>query len=313
MVSDANGTARMLNSDGTLFRVVEENCWCPKRRIVECDEKDVTIQVLSTVPGTGFNYKVPAADALVVAKFLNDHLSDVVKGDPDRFLGLGTVPMQDCSLAIGELRRCILELGMVGVQIGSNINGKNLEAPEFEPFWTEIEALDCAVFIHPWDMDDSNRFKKHWFQWTLGMPHETATAAASLVFGGIFERHPKLRVCFAHGGGGFPAVMGRLTHAFNVRPDLCQTCTKQPPIAFKKQMYFDSLVHDEDMLKLIVNKFGADHVILGTDYPFPLGEIDDPGGLIESVYATDEDIKQKLLWDNAVEFLGLTSDGKLKA
>jgi aminocarboxymuconate-semialdehyde decarboxylase len=311
IASNGDGTARMLNSDGSLFRVVEQNCWCGVKRIEECDEKNVTIQVLSTVPGIGFNYKFPAADALVVAQFLNDHLSDVVKKNPSRFLGLGTVPLQDVALAITEMKRCVLDLGMVGVQIGSSFNGRNLEDPILDPFWTEPEALNCAVFIHPWDMSGDDRLKKHWFQWTLGMPHETALAAASLCFGGVFERHPKLRVCFAHGGGNFPALQGRLTHGFDVRPDLCQTCCKQPPGAFVKQMYFDSLVHDADMLRLIVTKFGSDHVIMGTDYPFPLGEIDRPGGLIEDVYGAPEDAetRERLLWKNAVEFLGLNEDG----
>jgi aminocarboxymuconate-semialdehyde decarboxylase len=313
MEPNTDGTARMLNSSGSLFRVVEANCWSAEKRIEECDEKGVTIQVLSTVPGIGFNYKVPAADALIVAQFLNDHLSGVVKGNPTRFQGLGTVPMQDPNLAIIEMRRCVKELGMVGVQIGSHVNGRNLESPELDAFWTEVEELNCAVFVHPWDMSEEDKLKKHWFQWTLGMPHETAVAAASLAFGGVFERHPKLRVCFAHGGGNFPAILGRLNHGFEVRPDLCQTCTKQRPDAFLRQMYFDSLVHDADMLRYIVNKFGSDRIILGTDYPFPLGEIDVPGGLIEEVYSVDEETKQNLLWKNAVEFLGLTDDGMLKS
>lgn len=309
--SNGDGTAKMLNSDGSLFRVVEQNCWCGTKRIEECDEKSVTIQVLSTVPGIGFNYKFPATDALVVAQFLNDHLHGVIKANPTRFVGLGTIPLQDVPLAITEMKRCVQELGMVGVQIGSSVNGRNLEAPELDAFWTAVEELNCAVFIHPWDMSSEDRLKKHWFQWTLGMPHETAVAASSLAFGGVFERHPKLRVCFAHGGGSFPALLGRLKHGFDVRPDLCQTCTKQPPMAFAKQMYFDSLVHDADMLKLVVDKFGDDHVILGTDYPFPLGEIDRPGGLIEDTYSSPEDAerREKLLWKNAVDFLGLDENG----
>jgi aminocarboxymuconate-semialdehyde decarboxylase len=302
---DANGQARMLNSDGSLFRVVDENCWSPFSRIEECDDKNVTIQVLSTIPGTGFNYTVPAADALVVAEFLNDHIRDVVKENPKRFVGLGTVPMQDTPLAIQELRRCILELGMVGIQIGSHIDGRNLEHESLEPFWAEVEALNCCVFIHPWYMSPVDRLRKHWFQWTLGMPHETAVAASSLAFGGVFDKHPKLRVCLAHGGGSFPALLGRLTHAFEVRPDLCQTCTQRKPEEYLNHMYLDSLVHDPEMLKYIVDKFGSDRVLMGTDYPFPLGEIERPGGLIEDVYAHNDELLHKLLWKNAFTFLGL--------
>jgi aminocarboxymuconate-semialdehyde decarboxylase len=302
---DSDGTARMLNSNGSLFRVVEENCWCPHKRVQEMDEKGVDVHVLSTVPGTGFNYHVPANDALEVARFLNDHLYDTIQLYPTRFIGLGTVPLQDTELAIAELRRCMKDLKFIGIQIGSHVSGKNLESPDLEPFWNEVEALNCAVLIHPWYMGTEPRLAKHWFQWTLGMPHETAVGASSLIFGGVYDRHPNLRVCFAHGGGSFPILIGRLNHGFDVRPDLCQTCTQLRPESHVRKMYLDSLVHDPDILQLIVNKFGKDRVVLGTDYPFPLGEIDRPGGLIEDVFKSDEDIRKKLLWQNALEFLGL--------
>ena len=243
-----------------------------------------------------------------MAQFLNDHIGQIVRETPARFIGLGTVPLQDTQLAIDELRRCMTTLSLAGVQIGSHFAGKNLESPELEPFWSEVEALGAAVFIHPWYMSEDARLSKHWFQWTLGMPHETAVAAASLAFGGVFERHPRLKVCLAHGGGSFPTLLGRLTHGFDVRPDLCQQCCQQRPTSFLRQMYLDSLVHDADMLKYIVSKFGSDRVIMGTDYPFPLGEIDCPGGLIQEVYGGDEEVLNNLMWNNAVEFLGIKTN-----
>jgi aminocarboxymuconate-semialdehyde decarboxylase len=303
---DDDGTARMMNSNGKIFRIVEENCWSPTKRIIEMNEKGVAVQVVCTVPGTGFNYHVPAADAVEVAQYLNDHLHGIIQEFPTRFIGLGTLPMQDTNLAIQELRRCINELHFHGIQIGSHINGKNLESPDLEAFWTEVESLNCAVFIHPWYMGTEERLTKHWFQWTLGMPHETAIAMSSLIFGGVLERHPTLKLCFAHGGGSFPLLIGRLTHGFDVRPDLCQTCNKQQPETYLHRLYLDSLVHDPDVLKLIVKKFGNNRVIMGTDYPFPLGEIDAPGKLIEDVFDADLEMKHNLLWRNAVEFLNLS-------
>ena len=303
-----DGTARMLNSDGSLFRVVEENCFSPAKRVEECDDRNVSVQVLSTVPGIGFNYHVPAADANVVAMFLNDHIAECVREYPKRFLGIGTVPLQDTDMAIAEMRRCLSELGMVGLQIGTHIPGKNLEAPELEPFWAEVEALNCPIFIHPWYMSTEDRLKKHWFQWTLGMPHETAMGASSLIFGGVLDRYPNLRICLAHGGGSFPGVLGRLTHAFNCRPDLCQTCNTKTPTSFLNQIYLDSLVHDPDALKFNVSKVGTDRIIMGTDYPFPLGEIDRPGGIIEDVYGDDQEVFEKLMWKNAFRFLGIKED-----
>lgn len=326
----------MRNSDGSLFRAIESNCFCAATRIEECNKDNVTIQVLSTVPGSGFNYEQKPSSTNRVAQFLNDHIAQVVRDGGGRFVGLGTVPMNDVDLALVELRRCVRELGMAGVEIGSHICGKNLDDPEFEPFWVEVEKLDCCVFVHPWDMSKAPRVQAYWFPWLLGMPHETALAMSSMMFGGVFERHPNLRVCFAHGGGCFPGLIGRLAHGFHARPDLCQTVCKKDPYKFLRNVYIDSLVHDSDMLRYVVGKFGSDRVILGSDYPFPLGEMDYPGRLIEETYtpaslplptppghsasaeaagraaATDEESaarmvsdRENMLWRNAARFLKL--------
>ncbi len=139
------------------------------------------------------------------------------------------MPLQDVPLAVAELERCITQLGFAGVQIGSHINGKALDDPSHDAFWRCVEALDCAVFVHPWDMAEDARLQQHWFPWLLGMPHETSVGIASMVLGGVFERFPRLRVAFAHGGGCFPGLIGRIDHGFKARPDLCQTrCTALP-------------------------------------------------------------------------------------
>lgn len=268
---------------------------------------------MSTVPGIGFNYWAKAEDALEVARFINDDLAQVVLecSTPCKFIALGTVPLQDPSLAVGELKRCVQDLGMSGVQIGTHVNDWNLDAPELAPFWDAVAQLDCCVFVHPWDMRNGPRYARHWFPWLIDMPNETSVAIASMLMGGVYERWPGLRVCFAHGGGSIAQIIGRIEHGFNARPDLCQTGSKLSPQAMlREKVWVDSLVHDEEVLKLVINKVGAEHIILGSDYPFPLGEVPLPGQLIEScTFSKDpeEDAKTKrmLLYENALRFLKL--------
>ncbi|CAG8646777.1 9476_t:CDS:2, partial [Ambispora leptoticha] len=282
------GKARML-LDGKNFREVQCNCWSAEERIRECNAFDVDVQVLSTVP-VMFSYSAKPQHTLDLARYLNDHIAQVCAEDPKRFVGLGTLPMQSCELAVGELRRCIIELGLVGIQIGSHINELNLDAPELEPLWEACEELNAAVFVHPWDMENKGRMEKYWFPWLVGMPCETTISICSLIFGGVLERHPKLKVSFAHGGGSFPGTIGRIVHGFNVRPDLCATKITK--------------IHDEDTLKFLIKKMGIDRIMLGSDYPFPLGE-HHPGKLIEECDALSDEDKEKLLSGNALKFLGI--------
>ena len=213
-----NCDACMMKGD-KLFRVVEPNCFKPDIRVSEMDETDVTIQVLSTIPVL-FNYWAKGADGLETSRFFNDHIATTVADAPDRFIGLGTVPLQDIDLAIKEMDRCITELKMPGIEIGSNINGKNLSDRSFFPFYEEAERSGCALFVHPWEMMGEDQTQKYWLPWLVGMPAETSRAICSMIFGGVFEKFPRLRVAFAHGGGSFPFTIGRIEHGFEVRPDL---------------------------------------------------------------------------------------------
>ncbi|KAI8914569.1 hypothetical protein EDD86DRAFT_187088 [Gorgonomyces haynaldii] len=294
------GKQRMM-LDGKPFRDIECNCWNAEKRIEECSQLDVDVQVLSTVP-VMFNYSKKPEHCLDLAKYLNDDIAFTCSQYPDRFIGLATLPMQAPDLAVQELHRCIKELGLAGVQIGSHINDWNLDAPELEPFWSACEELDCPVFIHPWDMEQKGRWTKYWFPWLIGMPCETTMAVCSLIFGGVLERHPKLRVCLAHGGGAFPFTIGRIEHGYQVRPDLCATDTQTNPLSYLGKIWTDSLVHDQDALELLIKKMGIDKIILGSDYPFPLGE-HRPGELVLESTLSDLD-KQKILGLNALEFFG---------
>jgi len=293
--------ARMLKDDGHFFREIEENCWSPDKRIEECDDFGVNVQVLSTVP-VMFSYWAKPDDCLELSKFLNDDIAQIITKFPKRFVGLGTVPMQDKKLAIKELKRC-KQIGLVGVQIGSNVNQFNLGEPRFFDFFKACEETGMAVFVHPWEMMGEGDMQKYWLPWLVGMPAETSRAICSLIFSGVLEKCKNLRICFAHGGGSFPFTLGRIEHGFEVRPDLCAVDNPVNPRNYLGKFWLDSLVHDEMMLEYLVKLFGAEKIALGTDYPFPLGE-EIAGTLIESM-PFDDEAKAKLLHGAALEWLNL--------
>ncbi|MFO0872417.1 MAG: amidohydrolase family protein [Phycisphaerales bacterium] len=306
----ADCRARML-IDGRHFRDIESNAWDPRRRLRECDAAHVGVQVLSTVP-VMFSYWAKPADALDLARILNDHIAGVVRDNPDRprrFEGLGTVPMQDPALAVRELERCVNDLGLRGIQIGTHVDAsdgvRNLDDASIFPVFEAAAALGAAVFVHPWDMMGKERMPRYWLPWLVGMPAETALAACSIIFGGVLERLPALRIGLAHGGGAFPFTIGRIEHGFRERPDLCAVDNPRNPREYVRRIYFDSLVHDADALRYLLHLAGPDRVALGSDYPFPLGERV-PGELIRSM-GLDDATQARLLRGTALEFLGLPS------
>lgn len=290
----------MMVKDGKVFREIDANCWDPAVRLLECDSHAVDVQVLSTIPVL-FNYWAVPEDALEVCRYLNDHIAETVRQHPKRFVGLGALPLQDPKLAIAELERCMNELGLAGIQIGTHVNEWNLDDPNLFAVLEACQDLGAAVFVHPWDMRGAATIQKYWLPWLVAMPFETAIAISSLIFGAVFERLPNLRIAFAHGGGSFGCLIGRLQHGFECRPDLCHVNDIKDPKDYLGRFWVDSLVHDQGALHELLRLYGEDKIVTGSDYPFPLGE-QRPGSLIESMDFSAE-LRERLLSGNALDWL----------
>ena len=268
--SNREGFARMMQGD-TFFREIESNCWDEKIRMDEYDNSGVSVQVVCTIP-VMFSYNAQPNDTHELSRFLNDHIADLIARFPKKYIGLCTVPMQDVDLAILELARA-KSIGLVGVQIGTNINSLNLDDPRFFPFFEACERLGMAILIHPWDMMGKSDMEKYWLPWLVGMPAEMSRAACSMIFGGVFERLPNLRVLFSHASGAFLATLGRIEHGFNCRPDLVAVENKINPREYVGKFWVDSITHDESLLKYVLDMQGSKRICMGTDYPFPLGDL----------------------------------------
>lgn len=292
------GFARMMKGQ-TFFREIASNCWDPQIRIGEYLQYRTPVQVVCTIP-VMFSYWAKPADCLDLSRYLNDHLAAVVADFPEHYIGLGTIPMQDTDLAIQELER-LQQMGFPGIQIGSNVNQMNLSEPQFFPIFQACQALNMAVFIHPWEMMGEQHMRKYWLPWLVGMPAETSRAVCSLIFGGIFERLPGLRVCFAHAGGSFLTTIGRVQHGFECRPDLVAVDNDIPPRHYLGKFWVDSATHDPQLLRYILDVAGEDSVCLGSDYPFPLGDLE-IGTFIEQMNLPEHTL-EKIFYQNTLQWL----------
>jgi aminocarboxymuconate-semialdehyde decarboxylase len=295
------GFAKMMRGN-QFFREIKDNCWDAEVRITEYEQFHTSVQVVCTIP-VMFSYWAKPLDCLSLSEFLNDHLAKLADKYPRNYIGLGTVPMQDAELAVKELER-IKSIGLKGIQIGSNINDENLNEDRFFPVFEACQKLDLAVLVHPWNMMGEKQMQRYWLPWLVGMPAETSRAICSMIFGGIFERLPQLRVMFAHAGGSFLPTIGRIEHGFECRPDLVAIDNNVNPRNYLGKFWVDSVTHDPLMLEYVLKLMGSEKVMLGSDYPFPLGDLE-IGKFIEEMTLPD-DVKENIFNKAALNWLNVS-------
>jgi aminocarboxymuconate-semialdehyde decarboxylase len=285
-LSDVDEQFGTLDVAGSVYRHFPRGGWDLDRRFQDMTASKVDMQVLSVCPQT-FLYAQPPALAAAFARIQNEQLAKLVKAHPGRFQAIATVPMQAPRQAADELRHAMSALGLRGVQIGSNIAGKNLDDPELEPVWATAAELGAFILIHPINVAGIDRLKSYYLNNLIGNPLDTTIAAACLVFSGVLERYPTLKICLAHGGGFVPYQAGRFLHGWHVRTEP-KVKLPTPPTDSLQRFYFDTIVHSKDVLEFLVRNAGADRVLLGSDYPFDMGM---PDGVLQvrslSVPATD--------------------------
>jgi aminocarboxymuconate-semialdehyde decarboxylase len=297
------GYARMMQGE-KFFREIEANCWDPTLRIDEYARFKTQVQVVCTIP-VMFSYWAKPNHGLEVSQYLNDDIAQLISNHPKHYVGLGTLPLQDMELSIQELERC-KKLGMRGIQIGSNINGRNLSENYFYPLWDALRDLDMCILIHPWEMMGEADMKKYWLPWLVGMPAETTRAICSLIFGGILERWPEVRFNFAHAGGSFIPTIGRIEHGFNCRPDLVAIDNEKSPREYIGKFWVDSATHDPELLQYILKHQGSMRVALGTDYPFPLGDLEI--GKFITEMGLDQKTVEDIFHNSSLEWLGMKKE-----
>ncbi|MGA0598469.1 amidohydrolase family protein [Enterovirga sp. CN4-39] len=270
-------------------------------RLRNLDAMGIDIQVVMPPPPQCY-YAAPVEIGVKAAQMVNEGMAEFVARAPDRYVALGTVPMQDGQEAARELERALKEFGLKGVQVLTNVEGRELSDPAFAPFWAKAEELGALVVIHPNGFTEGNRFERFYFNNVIGNPLETTLALHYLIFDGVLERHPNLKILAVHGGGYLGAYWGRIDHAWGARSD-CHADLPNPPTSYLKKIYFDTVVFTPGQLENLVATWGADYVLMGTDYPFDMGEYDPVGHIVSA--KLDECQFAAICGGNAKLLLGL--------
>jgi aminocarboxymuconate-semialdehyde decarboxylase len=271
-------------------------------RLKDMDRMGIDIQAVSPAPQQTYYWTEPGMGA-ELARQVNDRLAEIVSTWPDRFVGLGTVPLQNVELAVNELERCVKQLGLRGVEINPNVAGRELTDPglNLDRFFAKARELDIVIFMHPIGFTQGERLSDHYLINVIGNPLDTTVGTSRLIFDGVMERHPGLKIVLPHAGGFLAHYWARMDHAWRARPD-CRTVIKKAPSSYLKKFYFDTIAFDPEMLRNLIDKFGAAQVVLGTDYPFDMGE-DDPVGLISSVPRLKAAEKEQIMGLTAARLL----------
>ena len=274
----------------------------PEQRIADMDLMGIDIQAISPAPRQTY-YGADPELGRDLSRVINDHLAEICGRHPDRFVGLGTIPLQAPEFAIAELERLHNSLGFRGVEIMTHVAGDDLSGERFRPIFQRCEELGTLIFLHPDGFTEARRLRDHYFANVIGNPLDTTVAVHHLIFGGVLDAHPMLKIVLAHGGGYLPAYSGRIDHAASARPDTCDRI-REMPTAYLKRLYCDSLVYTHHQLEYLVAQFGADHVLVGTDYPADMGETD-PVGFVEGAPGLDDVSRRAILGGNAARLLGI--------
>ena len=284
-----------------LFERIRDKLSDIPTRIRDMDKARVDVQILSPSP-IMFYYWTDIETGITLSRLQNERISEICRQYPSRFIGIGTVPLQDVDEATKELERVSKELDLRGVIVSSNVNGKDLDDPIFFPFFEKSVSLDLLIFVHPHDTAAAERMQQFYLTNLIGNPLETTIAATRLIFSGLLEKLPGLKICFAHGGGHLPYIMGRIHHGYVIRPE-CKGEIKRSPWEYFRRLYFDTITHYAPALEYLVRTAGSEHVLMGSDYPYDMGD-EDPVGSVNNLSIPEAD-KKKILGGNLIRLLGI--------
>jgi aminocarboxymuconate-semialdehyde decarboxylase len=300
-MEDAHACHKHVMISGKVYRTVADGCWSAPRRIEDMGKMGVARQAISPMPEL-LSYWLPLDDARVMVRYLNDQIAEMIAAAPQRFVGLGAVPLQDGDAAFLELEYIMKTLKFAGVEIASHVNGTSIGDPRFAPFFEACDQMGAAVFVHALRPAGMERIVGAFSEQAVLFPNEIAIACASMITGGIGARHPKLRIAFSHGGGTMPILLPRLMHAWNMVQKTKESLPESPAVTAKR-FFYDNVLFDSDSVKFLIERFGASQVLVGSDYPFALGEKDPLGRLRNA--GLDEKTITLIGSANAKRFLGL--------